>query len=414
MLGDLGLYIPLVLALSISGQVSLGATLMFSGVANIITGFTFSIPMCVQPMKQIAAVALANNLTMPQIMASGILTGAIVSGLGLTNLITVVNTVIPDSVVRGLQLGMGFQLFKTAMKMLPNSGEVSWDYDDWLAWNGFLPASLALAFSLVFIRSNRTPTALVLFFVGLIIAIIRLVHEDSPPGLWGVTSISVVQISAADWTVGLFQGAIPQVPTTLLNSCIAVCKLAEDLYPHRETGCNVRSVSVSVGLLNVVLCWFGALPICHGSGGLAGQHRFGARTNLSVLVLGALKLVLGLFFAPALLVTLRYFPTSILAAMLAISAFELASAARSALTQDADKVRLCLLTCCFTLFCGTAVGFLLGLVAASLLGVTSLLIGPEESVEKARTRWQDRRAQLQHFCKARLAGAPRHADARDV
>jgi hypothetical protein len=136
MLGDLGLYIPLVLALSISGQVSLGATLMFSGVANIITGFTFSIPMCVQPMKQIAAVALANNLTMPQIMASGILTGAIVSGLGLTNLITVVNTVIPDSVVRGLQLGMGFQLFKTAMKMLPNSGEVSWDYDDWLAWNG--------------------------------------------------------------------------------------------------------------------------------------------------------------------------------------------------------------------------------------------------------------------------------------
>jgi hypothetical protein len=150
--------------------------------------------------------------------------------------------------------------------------------------------------------------------------------------------------------------------------------------------------------------YIGALPICHGSGGLAGQYRFRARTNLSVLVLGALKLVLGLFFAPPLLVTLHYFPTSILAAMLAISAFELASAARSAMTQvyfflytcichsrahthlphlslshtyklhtphlpqDADKVRLCLLTCCFTLFCGTAVGFLLGLVAASLLG----------------------------------------------
>ena len=96
-----------------------------------------------------------------------------------------------------------------------------------------------------------------LFFVGLIIAIIRLMQDDAPPGLWGVTSISVVRISAADWTVGLFQGAIPQVPTTLLNSCIAVCKLADDLYPHRKTGVNVRSVSVSVGLLNVVLCWFG-------------------------------------------------------------------------------------------------------------------------------------------------------------
>jgi MFS superfamily sulfate permease-like transporter len=73
---------------------------------------------------------------MPQIMASGILTGAFVSGLGLTNLITVANTVIPDSVVRGLQLGMGFQLFKAAMKMLPNKGEVSWEYEHWLAWNG--------------------------------------------------------------------------------------------------------------------------------------------------------------------------------------------------------------------------------------------------------------------------------------
>jgi len=31
--------------------------------------------------------------------------------------------------------------------------------------------------------------------------------------------------------------------------------------------------------------------------------------------------------------------------------------------SDAEKVRLCLLTCCFTVFCGTAVGFFLGLVA---------------------------------------------------
>ena len=92
-----------------------------------------------------------------------------------------------------------------------------------------------------------------------------------------------------------------QVPTTLLNSCIAVCQLSADLYPHRDTGVNVRSVSLSVGLINVVFCWFGALPMCHGSGGLAGQHRFGARTNLSVLMLGLSKLLLGLFVAAPLL-----------------------------------------------------------------------------------------------------------------
>ena len=166
MLGDLGLYIPLVLALSLSGQVSLGATLMFSGLANIITGVTFTVPMCVQPMKSIAAIALSDGLTTPQIMASGILTGAIVGALGLTGLISLVNALIPNSVVRGLQLGLGLNFFKSAISLLPNKGALTWSRHDWLHWDGFLPAALALAFALVYVRSSKVPTALLLFFLG--------------------------------------------------------------------------------------------------------------------------------------------------------------------------------------------------------------------------------------------------------
>jgi len=384
MLGDLGLYIPLVLALSISGQVSLGATLLFSGLSNVITGLTFTIPMCVQPMKSIAAIALADNLTTPQIMASGILTGAIVGALGLTNLITVVNSVVPNSVVRGLQLGLGLNFFRSAMAMLPNKGQPTWHYDDWVQWDGYLPATLALAFALVFVRSKSVPTALLLFLVGLCISVLRMAQAGAQLEWHSPTQLGVVSIAGSDWAVGLLQGALPQVPTTLLNSCLAVCQLADDLYPHRETGVNVRSVAVSVGLINVLFCWFGALPMCHGSGGLAGQYRFGARTNLAVLILGLCKLLLGLLAAPPLLQTLRFFPTSILAALLAISAFELAAAARAAMLDHPDKVRLCLLTCAFTLFCGTAVGFLLGLAAAVLLGASSLVVGTPESVAEAR------------------------------
>mmetsp|Transcript_8247 Transcript_8247/g.27750 ORF Transcript_8247/g.27750 Transcript_8247/m.27750 type:complete len:88 (+) Transcript_8247:459-722(+) len=58
MLGDLGLYIPLVVTLSLRKQIGLAPTLIFSGLSNIITGLTFKVPMCVQPMKSIAAVAL--------------------------------------------------------------------------------------------------------------------------------------------------------------------------------------------------------------------------------------------------------------------------------------------------------------------------------------------------------------------
>ena len=62
--------------------------------------------MCVQPMKSIAAIALATpSMTEPQIMASGIITSAVVTFLGVTNLLGVVERLIPSSVVRGLQLG---------------------------------------------------------------------------------------------------------------------------------------------------------------------------------------------------------------------------------------------------------------------------------------------------------------------
>jgi len=41
-------------------------SLFFAGMFNIITGLTFSIPMAVQPMKAIAAVALTEGLTAQQ------------------------------------------------------------------------------------------------------------------------------------------------------------------------------------------------------------------------------------------------------------------------------------------------------------------------------------------------------------
>eukprot|EP00960_Hanusia_phi_P054487 762674-Hanusia_phi.AAC.3 len=87
-------------------------------------------------------------------MASGILTGAIVLFLGLTNLITgrgsvqtksavddclaVINRIIPNCVVRGLQLGLALKFFSSALKLLHNSGKPSWSYDNWVTWDGYL------------------------------------------------------------------------------------------------------------------------------------------------------------------------------------------------------------------------------------------------------------------------------------
>jgi len=50
-LGDLGTLLPIMLSLSLTGQVDLTASLIFGGVWNIVTGLAFRMPMCVQPMK---------------------------------------------------------------------------------------------------------------------------------------------------------------------------------------------------------------------------------------------------------------------------------------------------------------------------------------------------------------------------
>jgi hypothetical protein len=51
--GDLGTLLPILVALSINGQISLTSSLIFGGLWNITSGLMFRIPMCVQPMKGI-------------------------------------------------------------------------------------------------------------------------------------------------------------------------------------------------------------------------------------------------------------------------------------------------------------------------------------------------------------------------
>ena len=66
--------------------------------------------MPVQPMKSIAAVALAQNLSREEVSASGVLVGGMMIFLAVTNAIEVVNAVVPKEVVSGLQLGLGVKV----------------------------------------------------------------------------------------------------------------------------------------------------------------------------------------------------------------------------------------------------------------------------------------------------------------
>ena len=56
-----------------------------AGLYNIGTGLLFDIPMPVQPMKAIAAVAIADDqFNLPEVLAAGIFVGGVTLVLGLT------------------------------------------------------------------------------------------------------------------------------------------------------------------------------------------------------------------------------------------------------------------------------------------------------------------------------------------
>jgi MFS superfamily sulfate permease-like transporter len=349
-LGDMGTFLPLLVGMAAQNGLDFGAALFFAGLFNIVTGLLFPIPMAVQPMKAIAAVALTEGLRAPQILAAGISVSAIILLLGVTGLIDWLNRAVPKSVVRGLQLALGLSLLMKGLQMVAGT-RVAVGPDSYLT--GIIAGVAVLA-----LFSSRTaPAALVLFLAGIGIALWKQPTAAAAVGL----RFSLPGWSGPGWAdfVSSFgRAALPQIPLTTLNSVIAVCALSGDLFPDRPAG--PRRVAVSVGLMNLVSGWFGGMPMCHGAGGLAGQYRFGARTNGSILFLGAAKLAIAVLFGASLMNFCRVFPDSVLGVMLGFSGIELALVARDQSRRADAFIMLLTAGACLALN-NIALGFGLGL-----------------------------------------------------
>ena len=354
-MGDLGTFIPLLVGMVNRCGLQFGPALFCAGLMNVITGLVFGIPMPVQPMKAIAVVAIAEGLTESQIIAAGIGTAAVLLLISLAGLIDWLNRVIPKNVVRGIQLALGLKLLTGGIKMIADSGvPIGWDS----IGTGVLCAALVLWLA----SSKRVPGALLVFGIGLVALI-----ADRPALLQqthlGMTWELPVLFDPNDWLTGLWRGAIPQIPLTMLNSVIAVCVLSGDLFPNRPAA--PRRVATSVALMNLVCCPLGAMPMCHGAGGLAAQYRFGARTGGSVVMLGTAKMALALLFGGSLIVWLQDYPESVLGVLLLFSGLELCQVCRDQRSKADFFVMV--LTAGGCMATNTAVGFVVGWLIATLL-----------------------------------------------
>ncbi|XP_028756090.1 molybdate transporter 2-like [Neltuma alba] len=396
--GDLGTYIPIVLALALVNNLDLTTTLVFTSLYNIATGLLFGLPMPVQPMKSIAAVAISESppLTIPQIAAAGLSVAAVLLLLGCTGLMTFLYRYLPLPVVRGIQLSQGLKFAFSAVKYIRYYQDISASKSgpprSWLGFDGLIIALSAVLFLILTTgagvddhsetmnlsqeEENETqpdpklkirrrlrvlsaiPAALIVFLFGLILCFIRdpSIIKDLR---FGPSRISVMHFTWEDWKIGFLRGAIPQIPLSILNSVIAVCKLSGDLFPEKEA--SAMKVSVSVGMMNFVGCWFGAMPCCHGAGGLAGQYRFGGRSGASVVFLGIAKLVLALVLGNSFVRILNEFPIGILGVLLLFAGIELAMASKDMNTKRESFVMLVCAAVSLT-GSGAALGFGCGMV----------------------------------------------------
>lgn len=336
-LGDLGTLLPLMTALVLTESISLTATLLFTGAANILTGLAFGIPLPVQPMKAIAAVAIARKFTLQENAAAGIVVAACVGIFSVTGLLNKTNQFTPIPVVKGIQVGAGLSLCLSAgSKMLaPLTWTGPW-WGDNLLW---VIAAVLLLLCTFFLP--RMPYAIIVFAVGIVLS---LLSPERNPSVPTGTAIPIVHPSGQDFWKATTTASLGQLPLTILNSVIAASALASDLLPSPPypASLSVTELGISVSAINLVACWFGAMPVCHGSGGLAGQYRFGARSGSSIIILGSAKFILGiiaLFHSGPIVNVLSGIPKSLLGVLVLAAGIELAKVGES-INTDARDLRV--------------------------------------------------------------------------
>jgi MFS superfamily sulfate permease-like transporter len=311
--GDLGTFIPHAIgAITVAGLAPTGVLFGF-GVFLISTGLFYGLPLPVQPMKAVSAVILTDGLRPGEVAAAGTMLGLILLGLGVSGWIGRLARAIPQSVSAGLQLGLGLLMGILGVKLMLHT-----------PWIGF--GSLGLL--LLLTRVPRCPAAPVTLVAA---AILGWMGNNTTVPHETAFLLSAFQVVIPTWTEvwRSFEIAVlPQLSLTLTNAVIVTASLSRELFPAKGSIASEPNLALSSVLANVLLSPFGAMPMCHGAGGLQAQYRFGARTGLAPVILGVVLLVLAVGFADHGAALFAIIPIGAVGALLILAGTDLAISRR--------------------------------------------------------------------------------------
>jgi SulP family sulfate permease len=312
--GDIGVLFPIAIALISLNHVNPTAVFLVAGVTYVLAGRFFQIPMAVQPFKAVAAIALATALPPSAIASAGLLMGALLGLVGVTNLATKLAKLFTLPIVRGIQLGLGLLLAREGLRLMlsPRFALVLGAGRTVAPWEIGLGGALLL---LAFQRSRHLPAALLLLTAGITLGLTAQWAKLPALG-WGPMPLTLLHPHLAELRRVLGLLVVPQFALTFGNSIVATENTAQILYGAQARRVTVRGLCLSIGLINLLGGMIQAAPLCHGSGGVTAHYQFGARNPRSSYVIGAVCILLALF-GRAAVDLLNLIPAPVLGVLLA-------------------------------------------------------------------------------------------------
>ncbi len=359
--GDIGTDLPLIVGMIMVSGIDSASTFIIYGILQIASGLYYGMPMAVQPLKAVATLVIAGNIAGSVIYGGGLAIGIIMLFLTITGLIKKLSTFIPKAVIRGIQMGLGLMLANIALKNYIVEGSGVMEY-------GLVIVAFTIA--LVLLGNRKYPPAL--FIIGLGILYALFFQIENPTTLFSSVKMEIPNFHIPKWddiATGFLILALPQIPLSIGNSILASDQLAKDLYPEKKI--TVSKIAFTYSLMNIISPFFSGIPVCHGSGGMAGHHSFGARTGGSVLIYGVFFLILGLFFSHSFDQIVKIFPMQILGVILFFEAITLVFLVRDIQTKKSDFYIALVVA---LIACGLPYGFLISIILGTILYYNSTRI----------------------------------------
>lgn len=307
-MGDLGTLIPLAVGyIAVCGLNPAGIFIMM-GLANIVLGLVYGVPVPVQPMKVIAVAAIAQQWSPSMVYACGFAMGVIWLIFTATGIMEQAGRFVPHSVVRGIQVALGVLLAVKALKMVSGLDSAWW-----------ILGIFSVIIALLLRRNRYAPSAIVLVVLGVVIMLVK--GQFQGIAFLSFNALPLTTFSFKEIWGTLLLAGFAQIPLTATNAVISVASLTRTYWPDKPI--KEKRFALNMGIMNVIFPFFGGMPVCHGAGGLASQHYFGARTGGAKIMEGMIQLSAGLFLATSIAKVFAVFPMAIIGAMMFLVGVEL-------------------------------------------------------------------------------------------